>query len=156
MGKELKFLFTSKCIAISLPTNPSSHGKDPPKFKPMLDHMGKESSFLPCSAPFPSSPPPKKNQCYPSPQILSHLYVWKDSFPLQNAKPHKSSTVKILFNIFIFHFIFILRYHCFEFPFFFFFFKTWNSTPKLKNYSPAFGANNRRIDAPESCPFNTL
>ena len=144
-------------------------GKDPPKYETILDHMGKESGFLPCSAPFPSFPPPqKKMQCYLSPQILFHLYVWKDSFPLSKWK-----TPQILYStnsiyIFSFHFIFILRYHCFEFPFLFlflfvcflflvvvfcfvlFFFKTWNSSPKLKNYSPAFGANNRRIDAPGS------
>ena len=93
-------------------------GKDPPKYMGILDHMGKESSFLPRSAPFPSFPPPPKMQRYPSPQILSHLYVWKDSFPLQNAKPHKSSTVHFLFYIFIFHFILIYLHHCFEFPFF--------------------------------------
>ena len=32
----------------------------------------------------------------------------------------------------------------------FFFFKIWNSSPKEKIYSPAFGGNNRRIDAPDS------
>ena len=111
----------------------------PPKYVAILDHLGKESSFLPHSTPFPSFPPPKKMQCYPSPQILSHLYVWKDSFPLQNAIPHKSSTVQILFCIFIFHFIFIYLYHCFEFPFLFFFSKTWNSSPKLKNYPQLLG-----------------
>ena len=133
MGKELKFLFTSKCIARYPSPQILPHmGKDPPKYKTILDHMGKESSFLPCSAPFPSSPapPPKKMQCYPSPQILSHLYVWKDSFLLQNAKPHKSSMVQILFYIFIFHFIFILRYHCFEFPFLFFFFSKLEILPQ--------------------------
>ena len=28
MGKELQFLFTCKCIALTLPTNPSSHGEE--------------------------------------------------------------------------------------------------------------------------------
>ena len=88
---------------------------------------------------------------------LSHN-VGKDSslFKMQN---HYKSFPTIFFYIFIFHVIFIYLYiSFFSFLFFFlifslnilflFFPKTWNSSPKWKNYSPAFGANNRRIDAP--------
>ena len=46
------------------------------------------------------------------------------------------------FPYFFFFFLFLLRV-------FFFFSKTWNSSPKEKIYFPAFGGNNRRIDAPE-------
>ena len=95
----------------------------------ILDHMGKESSFLPQSASFPSFPP--QIQCYPSHQIPSHLFVGKDSSPLQNAKPHKSfSTNSFLYLCFIlFLFIYIIALN---FLFFLFFPKTWNSSPKLK------------------------
>ena len=148
MGKELKFLFTSKCLAISLPTNPHI-GKDlsflPPKYVAILDHMGKESSFLPRSASFPSFSP--KCNPYPSPQILSHLYVGKDSPPPSKSKiqnPHKS----FLYLHFSFYFYFIYFIASIFFFFSVFFPKTWNSPTKWKNYSPAFGANNRRIDAP--------
>ena len=100
-GMRLTFLFTSKCIA-KLYLSPR-----------ILPHLGKDLSFLPPNTlmymwlslttwgrsqafflkvhPFPAFPPPPlKMQCYPSPQIPSHLFVGKDSSPLQNAKPHKS------------------------------------------------------------------
>ena len=47
------------------------------------DHMGKESSFL-----------PPEMQSYPSPQILSHLYVGKDSSPFKMQNPYKSFPTK--------------------------------------------------------------
>ena len=67
--------------------------------------------------------------------------------------PHKSG-LQIFLYIFIFHFILILFTLLLWFLFYFIDFfglfspKPWNSSPKWKNYSPAFGANNRRIDAP--------
>ena len=134
------------------PTNPSSHGEGlsflPPEYVAIRDHMGRESSFLPRSASFPSFSP--KCNPNPSPQILSHLYVGKDSHPPQkkkNAKPpqilpYKFFVISLFCILFLFH-----LYHCFDF-FVFFPQKVWNSSPNWKNYSPAFGANNRRIDAP--------
>ena len=80
-----------------------------------------------------------------------------------------NESLYISFFFFIFHFMFISFYSFYFFSFFFFLFllsfffflfffsisfeffffsKTWNSSPKEKIYSPAFGGNNRRIDAP--------
>ena len=83
-------------------------------------------------------------------------------FPIQNAKPLQTLPYKIFFSFSLyldFHIIFLFICISFLFSFFFsvllfpsnflfFFPKSWNSSPKWKNYSPAFGANNRRTDAP--------
>ena len=81
--------------------------------------------------------------------IMQNLYK---SFPTNES-------LLFLFFFFIFHFMFISFYSLYIFlsyffflflvrVSFFFFFKTWNSSPKEKIYSPAFEGNNRRIDAP--------
>ena len=82
--EELKFLFTSECLALSLSTNPSSHGEGFKLSSPWMYGLGKESSFLSQSASFPSFAP--KCNPNPSPKILSLLYVGKDASPLQKEK----------------------------------------------------------------------
>ena len=122
---------------------------------------GKESCFLLWSLSFPSFSPKcnPEMQCCPSPQILSHLYVRKDSSPFKMQNPQKMLPYKFLFFLlfisvywffFFFSFSFFKNYYYFLWIFFSFFF-----SPKLgilpqsgKIIPPAFGANNRRIDAP--------
>ena len=58
-----------------------------------------------------------------------------------------------IFIFFLSPFFFFFWFPLNFLPPFFFLSKTWNSSPKGKNYSPAFGANNRRIDAPVSMWF---
>ena len=78
------------------------------------------------------------------------------SSPFKNAKPQQILLYKFFFISLFFHVIFIyldLFIYCFIIIIFLwifipFFPKTWNSSPKLKNNSPAFGANDKRIDAP--------
>ena len=109
MGKKLKFLFTSKCIGISLPQILPHMGKDlsflPPKYLATLDHMEKESSFLPRSASFPCFPQ-KCNTTIPTnplPPICREGF-----FPLQNAKPRKSFSTNFLYiSLFSILFLFI-------------------------------------------------
>ena len=60
--------------------------------------------------------------------------------PPSKCKISTNPSLQIIFCVFTFFFFIII--------FFFFFPKTWNSSPKWKSYSPAFGGNNRRIDAP--------
>ena len=112
--------------------------------------MGKESCFLPQSASFPSFSP-KCNATLPhksSPSIYRQGFL-----PLQMQNPHKMLPYKFLFfMLFLSIYCFVFVLFCFfsiSFPLSFLFSpKTWNSSPKRKNYSPAFGANNRRIEAP--------
>ena len=84
--------------------------------------------------------------------------IGKDSSPFKMQNPYKSFHtiffISWLFTLFLFYLYFIFSFLLFPsnflFPFFFFFSpKSWNSSPKWKNYSPAFGMNNRRIDAPD-------
>ena len=63
-------------------------------------------------------------------------------FLLQNAKPPQ------IFPYINIHFLFYFYLFTLLLWIFSFCSKTWNSSPNWKNYSPAFGANNRRIDAP--------
>ena len=93
-------------------------------------------------------------QCYPSPQILS--LCRQGFFPLQNAKPSQNASLQIIIfqaifiYLFIYFFFSFFHYHFLWIFFSFFLFhpQNWNSSPKWKNYSPAFEGNNRRIDAP--------
>ena len=138
----------------------------------ILDHTGKWSSFLsPEMQSYPSahgegvmlsssevhpSPALPKMQCFPSPQILSHIRVGKDSCPFKCKTPTNPSQQLLFFIIFVLFLFIYLFYFFFYFSFFLvlfeilflsFFPNTWNSSPKW-NYSPVFEANNRRIDAP--------
>ena len=161
MGKESNFLFPPPPLnaQLFLPTNPSPHGEGVKQGVSrslamqnyplqILLHMGNSQAFF-C-----------KMQSYPSQQILPIL-CREGFFPImQNF--YKSFPTNLYPFFFIFHFIFIYLFFllCFiiffllfkvSFQFSFLFCKTWNSSPKGQNYSPAFGANNRRIDAPASC-----
>ena len=126
MGKELNFL--------------------PRKYKA----IGKESNFL-FSLNAQLSPSWGRSQSYPSPQICRKGFV-----PImQNLYiPHKWIFIFFLslssfFILCLFHCVLFIFFFSISFEVFFFFFsKTWNSSPKEKIYSPAFGGNNRRIDAP--------
>ena len=104
-----------------------------------------------------------KMQRYPSPQILAHLHVGKDSSTIKMLYPNKPfPTNSVLYLCFLCYFIYLYIYLfiylfiyflllIFLFPLnclFLFSSKTWNSSPKWKNYSPEFEANNRRIDTP--------
>ena len=86
----------------------------------------------------------------PQNKILSHLYVGKDSSPFKMQNPYKSFPTKYFLYLY-FSCYFYLSIYFFFFLLLLFpsiFFQPWNSSPKWKNYSPAFGANNRRIDTP--------
>ena len=137
------FLLNAK---LSFPVNPSLHGEGVSFSSPLnassyipphksfltwgriplntwlsLTTWGRSQAFFLVVHPSPASPPPKKtNATLPFPTNPLPSICMEGSFPLQNAKPHKSSTVQILFYIFIFHFIFIYLHYCFEF----FLFKT--------------------------------
>ena len=139
----------------------------------ILDHMGKKSSFLPPemhSYPSPHGegvmlssskctfPKMQYYKCTLPPPNLFHLYVGKDFSPLK-CKTHTkcfptNSYFSCDFYLFIV-FFFLSFFFSLLFPLIFPFFpppppkkKPWISSPKWKNYSPAFGANKRRIDAP--------
>ena len=118
----------------------------PLKCKAILPHMGKESSLL--------SPKCKA--------VIDHksfpiYYNREGLYFLQNAKLSqillliyvKCNFLFLFYFFFFFFLLFPLLILFFFFLFlFFFFFKTWNSSPKEKNYSLAFEANKRRIDDP--------
>ena len=131
----------------------------------ILPHMGKESSFLPPEMQSHPSPHGEgamlasskcillqlllKMQQYPSPQILSHLYVGNDSSPFKMQNPYKSfPTNSLIYLCFSCYFCLSILYFFFhiyiEFSFSFFP-NTWNSSPKWKNYSPVFEANNTKL-----------
>ena len=98
-----------------------------------------------------------KMQSYPSWQILPIL-CREGFFPIMQS--FYKSFPQIFISFFFLHFIFIHFFYFvllffsyfLKFLFNFLFCKTWNSSPKGKNYSPAFRANNRRINAPVSSP----
>ena len=136
----------------------------PQKCKASLPHTGKDSCFLPrmlkvhpspgsaspqnATLPFPTEGrilPPSKCK---SPQILPYKLVFFSSF-LFSSLPFPSLP---FFPSSLFCMCVLFHYYL-NFELFFFFSslfpKTWNSSPKWKGYSAAFGANNRRIDAPE-------
>ena len=129
-----------------------------PKLRLILSLIGKESSFLPqkCKANLPTQGMSHAfflacSKCtLPQAQLLPKMHLYPSPqregfFPLQNAKSPQILPHKLFFvSLFIYLFIFSLLFNYF----FFFFPKTWNSSPKWKSYSPAFGANNRRIDTP--------
>ena len=152
MGKESSFVFTFKCIGIpqhkSFPTwgrilsflppwlTLTTWGRSQAFFlwyaKLFFPTLRRSHTFFLKVHPSPSCS--QKMQCYPSPQILSHLYVGKDSsrgffLSLQNAKPPQI-LLYIFFCIFkpFFHFIFICLniFVCF---FFFFTFCFYLFTP---------------------------
>ena len=114
MGKNLRFLFTSKCLAISLLTNPSSHGEGL-SFLPLntwlsVTTWGSSQAFFLKVHPSPASSHNATLTPNPSPQILSHLYVGKDSSPPKKKIqiPHKSfPTNSFLYLYFAFYFCFI-------------------------------------------------
>ena len=116
----------------------------PQKCKANLPHTGKESYFLPCMFKVHHSPGSA------SPQNATLPFPQREGFlPFQNTKSPQILPYKwFFFCIFICLFFFSLLF-IFFFPFLT---KTWNSSPKWKSYSPAFGANNRRIAAPGSRP----
>ena len=126
----------------------------------ILDYMGKdrESSFL--SPEMQSNPSPHgegamllsskcilpqllpKIQHYPSLQINPHSSIGKDSFPFKMQTPYKSFPTKsFLYLDFSHYFLFYcISFLFFSFFFFFFLFsKSWNSSPKWKNYSQRLG-----------------
>ena len=176
MGKESRLPFTLKCIAIRLHKSFPTWGRISAFFplkallslttwgrtrsqaffhlkcKAILPTTGKESCFFPQSASFPSFSP-KYNTTLPH---KSSLIYREGFFPIQNAKPLQILPYKIFFFFISWFFTLFFIYLYFFFSFllfpsnflFLFFTKSWNSSPKWKNYSPAFGANNRRIDAP--------
>ena len=152
MGKELNFL--------------------PLKYKA----MGKESNFLfslyaqvsPTWGRNPSSESKLSFSTNSSPKckaILPHNFtnpshsIWREGFVPIMQNLYKSfptnESLLFLFSFFIlclFHFILFLFFFI-SFEGFFFFFKTWNSSPKEKIYSPAFGGNNRKNRRP--CPLDS-
>ena len=143
MGKEPSSLFTLKSIAIPSHKSFPTCGKDLnflPLYMAILDHIGNRSPemqnypsphgegvMLPSwKCILPQLLP--KIQHYPSPQILSHLYVEKDSSPFKMHNSYKYFLTK--YFLFIFQVIFIyLHFFLFYYflqiffppPFFFFF-----------------------------------
>ena len=70
-------------------------------------------------------------------------------FKMQNAKSPQILTYKLYLILFYLFFVFVFVFFFIIIIIISFFFpKTWNSFPKWKSYSPAFGGNNIRIDAP--------
>ena len=152
MGKESNFLFSlnaqlsptwgrsqSPESKLSFSTNSS------PKCKAILPHNFTNPSHSICREGF---VPIMQNlyKSFPTNESLLFLFFF---FFLSS-----------FFILCLFHFIRFIYFCLFNFFwgffFFFFFFKTWNSSPKEKIYSPAFGGNNRRIDAPGHITFLRL
>ena len=75
--------------------------------------------------------------------IMQNLYK---SFPTNESLLFLSFSLH--FSFYVYFILFFLFIFSISFEVFFFFSKTWNSSPKEKIYSPAFGGNNRRIDTP--------
>ena len=154
MGKDLSFC-PSKYMAILNHVGTKSSSL-PLKFKAILPTWGRSHAFFlqihpspasPQSAmlPFPTYPPPSTCICR------------KDSSPFRmqypgQILPHNFSFIYLFLFLFYLSIFIHLFYSFFCFSYFYHYFlfpqKTWNSSPKWKSYSPAFGANNRRIDAP--------
>ena len=81
------------------------------------------------------------------------LYVDKD-LPSWRCKPTQNASQQILnFRVSFVFLLFLLFIFFYYFLWYFFSFppKSWNSSPKWKNYFPAFEVNNRRIDATDPC-----
>ena len=143
---------------LSLTTWGGSQAFFPLKCTVILPHRGKESSFLKV---YPSLASPQ-NAMLPFPTNPLPSICIQGFFPLQNAKSTQNASLQIL--IFPAIYIYLLFFFSFFFYYYFlwicfsFFFspKTWNSSPKWKNYSPLFGANNRRIDTPGHWPTALL
>ena len=142
MGKESNFLFSlnaqlsptwgrsqSPESKLSFSTNSS------PKCKAILPHNFTNPSHSICREGFVP--------------IMQNLYK---SFPTNESLLFFSPSIFMFISFYSFSFFFSYFFFLFLLRFFFFlffsFFKTWNSSPKEKIYSPAFGGNNRRIDAP--------
>ena len=104
------------------------------------------------SDPSPASP---QNTTLPFPtNPLSS--ICREGFPPSKCKTPTSLSLQNISHLyFSCYFLFIYTFILFSFLLFpsnflfFFFSKTWNSSTKWKNYSPAFEVNNRRINAPE-------
>ena len=157
--KKSGLIVISPCLCWALKT--ILNGKEssflPQKCKANLPHPGKESCFLPRMLKVHPSLRLSFSKCN---STLPHR--GKDSSIFKMQSLHKSFPTNyfmylyfsFLFNFiylfiyFFFLFLFFVLFHYYlNFDFFFFFPKTWNSSPKWKSYSPAFGGNNRRIDA---------
>ena len=141
MGKESSFLPPEMQSCMSFPT--CTRGRCHTFFLEV--HPSPAPHFSPkCNAIFPHKSSP--------------ICMWRRILPLQNANSTNPSLqilglislFFILFSfIYIFHFVLLYFFKNYSRTFLSYFFsKTWNFSPKLKNYFPAFGANNRRIDAP--------
>ena len=151
MGKEPNFLFPSKCTAISPHKSFSTYGRS--QAGSLRESCNAKLSFF--LKFFPTWGRVKlssaKMQSYPSWQILPILC--REGFFLITQNFYKSFPTNLCFFFFVHFFYFVSLFFSyflkFSFQFSFLFCQTWNSSPKGKNYSPAFGANNRRIDAPE-------
>ena len=84
--------------------------------------------------------------------------IYREQFsPFKMQNPYKSFPtnsfikVSLFFMLFLFTYMYVFFFFVFLFPSIFFFPfspQNWNSSPKRKNYSPAFEANNRRTDNP--------
>ena len=142
MGKDLSFLSPKIKIRLSLMGKESSFL--PQKCKANLPHTGKESCFLPSMLKVHPSP----GSASPQNATLNFLTEGR-ILPPSKCKISTNPSLQIIF-LYLYIFFFSLLFRFWVFFFFFFFQKTWNSSPKWKSYSPAFGANNRRIDAPDS------
>ena len=131
MGKELKFLFTSKCSYIPPHKSFLTWGQIPLNMWLSLTTWGRSQAFfLIVHPPFPSFPP--KMQCYPSPQILSHLCVWKDSFPPSKCKTPQIlyGTNSFIYRYFSFYFYWSMSLFWISFFFSFFFFSKFEILPQ--------------------------
>ena len=142
MGKDLNLLPLKLRLIISLMGKESSFL--PPTCKANLPHTGKESCFLPRILkvhPSPGSASPQ-NATLPFPTEGRIL-------PLQNAKSPQILPYKLFF---------VSLSYCFfhYYLFFFSFFPKLGILPQSEIYSPAFGANNRRIDALSVTPAAQL
>ena len=146
-GEGVKLSLPSPLNAhLSLPTNPSPHGEGVKLSSPCNAKAILLSKFFSTWGRVKLSS--AKMQSYPSRQILPTLCS-EGYFPImQNF--YESFPTNLYFFFFIFHFIFIYLFIFTSFYYFFLFlkvsfqfsllfWKTWNSSPKGKNYSPAFG-----------------
>ena len=150
-GEGLSFL---PYTWLSLTTWGRSQAFFPLKCKAIVPRTGKESCLLPRSASFPSfSPKCNTTLLHKSFPILN---AGDSSSPFKMQKPpqilpYKSLFFMLILFIYICIYLFFIYLFIYYFVWIFFSFfppKACNSSPKWKNYSLAFGANNRRIDAP--------
>ena len=158
---EASFLLNAQ---LSFPVNSSAHGEGVKLSSPEIQSYGEgiKLSLLPKCTAIPHIGKESKlslstNSSPKCKAILPHNFtnpshsICREGFVpiMQNLYKSFPTNESLLFLFFFSSFFILCLFHFILFIFFLIFFpKTWNSSPKEKIYSPAFGGNNRRIDAP--------